>query len=268
MEIQLIYGPNSSGKSKYAEAVAVAAGGKLIYLATMVPQNEENLQRIEKHRIQRRDKGFQTVEAGWDIDKIEADSETVILLEDASNLVANGIFMHGADAQEALEAILNLANRCKMLIIVSIGGLSAEGYDAETANYIGQLNWLNEKLEEMADKVVEMSVDAHGNPERRIKKLAKQSETQRAAYFRNEKCEYFPCHPGADPENHNCLFCYCPLYMLGDQCGGAFRYTKSGRKDCSDCTLPHRRENYDYMMAKCAEIGEAMKRKNVKKLQK
>lgn len=261
MEIQLIYGPNSSGKSKYAEEVAVSAGNKLIYLATMVPQNEENLQRIEKHRIQRRDKGFQTIEAGWNIDKIETDPETVILLEDASNLVANGIFMHGADAQAALDAILQLAKRCKMLIIVSIRGLCAEGYDAETANYIRQLNWLNEKLEEVADKVVEMSVDAEGNPEKRIKKLAKQPETQRAAYFRNEKCEYFPCHPNADSENHNCLFCYCPLYMLGDKCGGAFRYTKSGRKDCSNCTLPHRRENYEYVMERCVEIGERMKKK-------
>ena len=50
MEIQLIYGPNGSGKSKYAEDVAVAAGEKRVYLATMVPQNEENQLRIAKHR--------------------------------------------------------------------------------------------------------------------------------------------------------------------------------------------------------------------------
>ena len=35
MEIQLIYGPNNSGKSKYAEDVAVASGKKLIYLKGM-----------------------------------------------------------------------------------------------------------------------------------------------------------------------------------------------------------------------------------------
>lgn len=260
MEIQLIYGPNNSGKSKYAEEVAVSAGNKLIYLATMVPQNEENLQRIEKHRIQRRDKGFQTIEAGWNIDKIQTDPETVILLEDASNLVANGIFMHGADAPAALEAILHLAKRCKMLIVVSIGGLCAEGYDAETASYIGQLNWLNEKLEEVADTVVEMSIDADGSVRKSIRKSAQQTRVQHYSYFRNEKCEYFPCHQDADPENHNCLFCYCPLYTLGDKCGGAFQYTKSGRKDCSNCTLPHRRENYEYVMEKCEEIGKLMKK--------
>ena len=61
MEIQLILGPNNSGKSKYAEEVAVAGGDKLIYLATMIPQNENNWKKIEKHRIQRQDKGFQTI---------------------------------------------------------------------------------------------------------------------------------------------------------------------------------------------------------------
>jgi len=156
MEIQLIYGPNNSGKSKYAEDVAVASGKKLIYLATMVPQNEENLKRIEKHRIQRQDKGFQTIEAGWNIGELEVESDAVILLEDASNLVANGIFMHGTDAEKAYQDILTLAGKCKKLIVVSIGGLSAEGYDAETTHYIEQLNWLNEKLGKIASVVVKL----------------------------------------------------------------------------------------------------------------
>lgn len=150
MEIQLICGPNNSGKSKYAEDVAVASGSKLVYLATMVPQNEDNEKRIEKHRLQRQGKGFETIEAAWDIDRIPVDEDAVVLLEDASNLVANGIFMYGADAKQALEQILALAGHCRKLIVVSIGGLLAEEYDAETANYIDQLNWLNDKLREIS----------------------------------------------------------------------------------------------------------------------
>ncbi len=41
-------------------------------------------------------------------------------------------------------------------------------------------------------------------------------EDKEYAYFSHKKCEYFPCHKGADPEDFNCLFCYCPLYALGD----------------------------------------------------
>ena len=78
------------------------------------------------------------------------------------------------------------------------------------------------------------------------------------AFFSNRDCEYFPCHPGADPDNFNCLFCYCPLYLLGEECGGNFRWLENGVKDCSDCLFPHRRENYDVISARWQEIAPAM----------
>ncbi|MBE7052272.1 MAG: metal-binding protein [Ruminococcaceae bacterium] len=69
-------------------------------------------------------------------------------------------------------------------------------------------------------------------------------------YFKNEKCEYFPCHPKADEEYFNCLFCFCPLYSMGDSCGGNFKYTKNGIKDCSDCVLVHQKGGYEYVIDK------------------
>ena len=187
MEIQLIYGPNDSGKSKYAEEVAAASGNNLVYLATMVPQNEDNYKRIEKHRIQRKDKGFRTIEMGWNIGDIEVDSETVVLLEDASNLLANGIFAYGETAEKVLEDILVLANRCKKLIIVSISGLMPEDYDVETASYIEQLNWLNEKLTENASVVVEIYIDDNGKSRKYVRKAAR----QHYSFFSNRECDIF-----------------------------------------------------------------------------
>ena len=67
-------------------------------------------------------------------------------------------------------------------------------------------------------------------------------------FFQHKECEYFPCHSGADSESFNCLFCYCPLYALGDRCGGNFTYTELGIKDCSACLRPHKRESYDSIM--------------------
>ena len=74
-------------------------------------------------------------------------------------------------------------------------------------------------------------------------------------FFCNSDCEYFPCHPGADTEQFNCLFCYCPLYALGDKCGGQFTYTADGTKDCSACLIPHRPEGYDYMLNRWPELS-------------
>lgn len=84
------------------------------------------------------------------------------------------------------------------------------------------------------------------------------SERKHAAYFCNRECEYFPCHSGADPENFNCLFCFCPLYVLGSKCGGNYTILPSGCKDCSSCTFPHRAENYDAIMNRYADILTAM----------
>lgn len=75
-------------------------------------------------------------------------------------------------------------------------------------------------------------------------------------FFQNRACEYFPCHKGVADEDFNCLFCYCPLYLLGDECGGNFEYLPNGIKNCSNCTLPHCREGYAHVMNKYLLIAE------------
>lgn len=55
-------------------------------------------------------------------------------------------------------------------------------------------------------------------------------------FFQNKECEFFPCHGIAD---QNCLFCYCPLYYQGKECGGNYYILPNGIKDCSNCTKNH-----------------------------
>ena len=79
-------------------------------------------------------------------------------------------------------------------------------------------------------------------------------------FFQNKECEYFPCHDHADPETFSCLFCFCPLYALGDRCGGSFTYTEKGIKDCSHCLRPHCRENYSSICKQVREVLELAKK--------
>jgi Zn-finger protein len=81
-----------------------------------------------------------------------------------------------------------------------------------------------------------------------------ESNQKNYSYFSHKECEYFPCHKGADENNFNCLFCYCPLYALGSKCGGNFVYLTNGIKDCSNCLYPHLRENYDEINSRYMEI--------------
>lgn len=75
-------------------------------------------------------------------------------------------------------------------------------------------------------------------------------------FFSHKECEYFPCHKVKDPDKFNCLFCYCPLYTLGDKCGGNFKYVDGKIKDCSNCLVPHSEKSYDYMMSQWPKLSE------------
>ena len=77
-------------------------------------------------------------------------------------------------------------------------------------------------------------------------------------FFSHTKCEYFPCHETDDEENFNCIFCYCPLYSLGRKCGGNYYYMENGVKDCSGCLVPHRRDNYDYLIKKMMRMRKPL----------
>ena len=65
-------------------------------------------------------------------------------------------------------------------------------------------------------------------------------------YFENKECEFYPCHQRV--KNFSCLFCYCPIYHK-ENCGGDFTTTQ-GVKDCTNCTFPHEKSNYDKITEK------------------
>lgn len=74
-------------------------------------------------------------------------------------------------------------------------------------------------------------------------------------YFKNYECEYFPCHK-IHGDFFNCMFCYCPLYNMGNRCGGNFSYTKNGVKDCSECVIVHSKNGYEHIVKKLCEINK------------
>ena len=127
----------------------------------MVPQNEENDRRIEKHRRQRAGLDFQTLEVPCRVGGLSIPEDALVLLEDASNLLANLVFSEHGTAQQALDEIHALRGRCRHLLVVTISGLDEGSYDGETAEYIRSMAWLNDRLFDLADTAVELK---HGKP--------------------------------------------------------------------------------------------------------
>ena len=84
-----------------------------------------------------------------------------------------------------------------------------------------------------------------------------QFETDNYSRFTHTECEFYPCHNVKG--ELNCLFCWCPLYALKDKCGGKFKYKKKGIKDCSNCTIPHSKNGYEYIVSMFPKIEEITK---------
>lgn len=100
--LHIVYGGSASGKSSYAESFALSlqGDGRLLYIATMYPYkwntteiDPETVQRIERHRAMRADKGFDTVECYRHVEHIMAKRQDVLLLECMSNLLANEMYL-------------------------------------------------------------------------------------------------------------------------------------------------------------------------------
>lgn len=142
----LISGENDSGKSVFAENLLAKCRGKHYYIATMIPKTEDNFVRIEKHKKQRAGLGYVTLELPYSLTKQVIEPDSVLLLEDVSNLLANNIFDKNKTVEEVFDDILTIAKKCKIMVAVTISGLQNCGYDDETAMYINSINEINRKL--------------------------------------------------------------------------------------------------------------------------
>ncbi|MCL1796172.1 MAG: bifunctional adenosylcobinamide kinase/adenosylcobinamide-phosphate guanylyltransferase [Clostridia bacterium] len=156
----LVLGPNGSGKSAFAEKTAVRlSSGAPTYIATMIPYGEEGKARVEKHRKQREFMGFCTVEKSFGVSDIPIPADTVVLLEDVSNLLGNALFADKGLGNEdsVFTDITALCGKCRAAVLVSIDGLTpAQAYDDQTRGYVDALNRLNRRLSRFADAVIMM----------------------------------------------------------------------------------------------------------------
>ena len=115
----LLTGGSGCGKSSYAERIVAALPNqKRVYIATMQVYDEESVQRVARHRAQRADKGFVTIECEKDLAMAQIEAGSVVLLEDLVNLTANEMF-DGGDVSRIIPALDDLAERCAYLIVVT-----------------------------------------------------------------------------------------------------------------------------------------------------
>lgn len=156
--LTLVIGGAGSGKSAFAEAHVCRLPGKKIYLATMLPHGAEAEARINKHRLQRAGRGFETLERGLALEHAALPPGGNILLEDLSNWLANELFEPSGGGLEAVRrGLRHLMDHSGNLTVVTNEVFSGGAeYGEESLRYLRALADLNRELAARADLAVEI----------------------------------------------------------------------------------------------------------------
>ena len=155
--IVLVTGGSGCGKSTWAEKlVDTLPRENRIYIATMQVYDEESVKRVARHRAQRADKGFATIECEKDLAAVDVPAGSVVLLEDLVNLTANEMF-DGGDTGRIVPTLHAMAKKCSHLVMVTNDVFSdGVAYEASTQEYLQKLAQINAAAADMADSVVEV----------------------------------------------------------------------------------------------------------------
>ena len=157
--IALLTGGSGCGKSTYAERVISSLPGEnRYYIATMRVYDHESELRVQRHRAQRADKGFETIECPLNLDVPQIKESAVVLLEDFPNLLANEMFDENGDVSRIIPAVDALMKKCSYLIMVT-NDIFSDGvgqYHPSTQEYIRKLAEINNWAAQKADFVAEV----------------------------------------------------------------------------------------------------------------
>jgi adenosylcobinamide kinase/adenosylcobinamide-phosphate guanylyltransferase len=103
-QVVLITGGCRSGKSAHALRLAESLGGERVYVATCLVTDEEMRVRIDRHRRERQDAGWDTVEEPTDVaGAILRAQRYAVVLVDCLTLWVNNVMHEAAQRGVALE---------------------------------------------------------------------------------------------------------------------------------------------------------------------
>lgn len=159
--ITLILGGVSSGKSRYAQALASGVAG-VVFIATAQASDEEMHTKIQRHRRER-PADWKTVEVPFELVQaiVDHSSSSFVIVDCLTMFVANWLVLKKASSEAILACIANLAdalsrsNASIALVSNEVGsGVVPEFLSGrEFRDVLGQVN---QKIARICDNVVLM----------------------------------------------------------------------------------------------------------------
>lgn len=158
--LELYLGGARSGKSRLAEARAVASGKALVYIATATAGDSEMAERIAHHRQQREGGGWKTIEAPEQLaDAIAAHaSDESCVLVDCLTLWLSNWLMKDDDAlwqRVRAEFLYGIQRAPGQLILVSNEvGQGVVPMGALSRRFVDEAGRLHQELAAVSERVV------------------------------------------------------------------------------------------------------------------
>lgn len=147
-----------------AKKLAVDGNKKLYYIATMIPKDNEDIERIKRHLKERENWGFETIECGKDIEKIFelTKKDDVLLFDSVTAGLENAIFDENFDIDEKSlrqfqDNMQRLVETRNNTVFVS-DNIFCDGiiYDEVTEIYRKSLAETDRLIAKRCDKVIEV----------------------------------------------------------------------------------------------------------------
>ncbi len=158
--ITLVLGGARSGKSRYAQELALAYR-KVVFVATARPDDSEMRRKIAAHRRQR-PASWKTVEAANDLDRVIQEESADVLLVDCLTLYMANLMSDGKGRRRGVRLRIQQlckaiqASRASMILVSNEVGSGIVPAFRSGRDYRDFLGELNQRIARLADRVVLM----------------------------------------------------------------------------------------------------------------
>lgn len=157
MAVHLILGGARSGKSSYAERLALSANGSLHYLATAEAGDAEMTDRLARHQAQRSPR-FKTCECPLTLpgELAKRDQPDHTILVDCLTLWLSNCLLTTPDSwAERRAALLNQLRQTQadILLVSNEVGQGIVPLGALNRRFVDEAGWLHQAIAEQADQV-------------------------------------------------------------------------------------------------------------------
>ncbi len=158
-KILLITGGQRSGKSNYAEKLALELSEQPTYVATSRIWDEEHRERIRLHQ-ERRGGEWTTVEEEKTLSNINVEGK-VVLIDCVTLWATNFFFDLQSDVQQSLEALkqefdIFTEQNATFIFVTNELGMGEMSMNATQRKFADLQGWLNQHIASKADEVVLM----------------------------------------------------------------------------------------------------------------